>query len=67
MPSLHAIESLAPIQWANLALDLGRHGKMGGMTLVHQPEQMLKRAERTEKFGAMVIALIDEGTAQIGE
>jgi hypothetical protein len=42
MPCLHAVERLAPIPRANVAFDFGGHGKMGGMTLVHQPEQMLK-------------------------
>jgi len=51
MPILHAVKSLTPIPRANVAFDLGGHGKMDGMALVNQPEQVLERAKRTESEG----------------
>jgi hypothetical protein len=51
MPILHAVKSLTPIPRANVAFDLGGHGKMDGMALVNQPEQVLERAKRTEGEG----------------
>src|SRR5262249_52367923 len=51
MPILHAVKSLTPIPRANVAFDLGGHGKMDGMALVNQPEQVLERANRTESEG----------------
>ena len=40
-----------PFTRADVAFDLGGHGKMDGMALVHQPEQVLERAKRTESEG----------------
>src|SRR5262245_32155880 len=51
MPILHAVKSLTPIPRANVAFDLGGHGKMDGMALVNQPERALERAKRTESEG----------------
>src|SRR5262249_45537813 len=51
MPILHAVKSLTPIPRANVVFDLGGHGKMDGMALVNQPEQVLERAKRTESEG----------------